>query len=253
MLTIRKEQMLAFEQAAMGRFEEEMAAHCREFSPRLCEVVGDDQVRLAVRDAIGRCRGHGFTSRGPIRLYIEMAFLFGSAFDTDPQYTWASRILHAESEQMVRAERLFARILEYQEKIPDPDPGEMIRTLKGLSGWAANNESSSITEFASSMRREIARISPQKTAYAGEARMTDLVLEGCAAAARHGLSTVHGQALMGMLMFVFGHGFIEDPLHPWAWNLLGNERINDPAGRVVALEKEACAFLERMAAVLQDS
>ncbi|MCK7510893.1 MAG: hypothetical protein MZV70_47025 [Desulfobacterales bacterium] len=72
MLTIRKEQMQAFEHAAMGRFEEEMAAHCREFSPRLCEVVGDDQVRLAVRGAIGRCIGHGFTNRGPIRLFIEM-------------------------------------------------------------------------------------------------------------------------------------------------------------------------------------
>lgn len=38
MLMIRPAQMKVFEQDAMRRFEEEMVAHSKDFSPRLCEV-----------------------------------------------------------------------------------------------------------------------------------------------------------------------------------------------------------------------
>jgi hypothetical protein len=247
MLTIRKEQMQAFEQAAMGRFEEEMAAHSREFSPRLCEVVGDDQVRLAVRDAIGRCRGHGFTSRGPIRLFIEMAFLFGRAFDTDPQYAWASRILRTKSDQMLRAERLYEGILAYQDKVPDPDPAVLHKALEGLSDRAGKFDAPTPTQFVEAMLREMARLAPEKAAHAGQDGLADLTLEGCAVASKNDLATPNGKALMGMLMFTFGHDFVGDPLHLWARKVLENNLPVDPAGRTMTLEKEACSFLRRMA------
>ena len=56
MLNIRAEQMEVFERDALRRFEEEMISHSREFSPRLCEVIGDAQLRIAVRQAIHVCR-----------------------------------------------------------------------------------------------------------------------------------------------------------------------------------------------------
>ena len=83
--------MLAFEQAALRRFEDEMVVHSKDFSPLLCEIIGEDQLRVAVRQAMARAAGYGFTYRGPIRLFIEMMFLCGSAFDTDPQYPAAER------------------------------------------------------------------------------------------------------------------------------------------------------------------
>lgn len=247
MLTIRKEQMQAFEQAAMGSFVEEMVAHCKEFSPKLCDVIGDDQVRLAVRGAIGRCIGHGFTNRGPIRLFIEMAFLFGSAFDTDPQHAWASRILLTKSDQMVRAERLYEGILDYQDKVPDPDPSVVHKALEGLSDRAGKFDAATPTQFVEAMLREMTRLSPEKAAYAGHEGLADLALEGCAVASGHELAMPHGKALMGLLLFAFGHGVVDDPLHPWAGKVLENKLPGDPAGRAMALEKEACAFLRSMA------
>ena len=95
MLQIREEQMAVFEQAALRRFEDEMVVHSKIFSPRLCEVLGEEQLRVALRRAMARAGGYGFSYRGPIRLFIEFMFLFGSAFDTDPQYPWAGKILQA--------------------------------------------------------------------------------------------------------------------------------------------------------------
>ena len=252
MLTIRKEQMQVFEQAAMGRFKEEMVAHCKEFSPALCTVIGDGQIRLAVRGAIERSSGYGFTNRGPIRLFIELMLLLGSTFDTDPQYPWTSEILNAASDQMIRAERLYERVLDYQEKVPDSDPARMRKVLQGLPEWAGKHESSSITAFVSSMLQEMARLLPEKTAYVGDEGLTDLVLKGCTEAERCQVLTIHGQAVMGVLMFTFGHGCMDDPLYPWIAQILTDKQVMDPTGRAVLLEKEACVFLERMISIQQE-
>src|SRR5688572_16938045 len=117
MLQVRPAQMEVFDAAAMRPFEDEMVVHSKEFSPRLCEVIGDDQLRVALRRAIARAQRYKFTNRGPIRLFIEMTFLFGSAFDTDPQYPWAAKILTAPDDEMSRAEQLCAQVLAYQEKV----------------------------------------------------------------------------------------------------------------------------------------
>jgi hypothetical protein len=252
MLTIRKEQMQAFEQAAMNRFEDEMVVHGKEFSPRLCTVIGDEQVRTAVRSAIERCRGYGFTNRGSIRLFIELMLLFGSAFDTDPQYSWASEILHAPDDQMLRAERLCEKTLDYQEKVTNPDPVDTRKALKGLSDWARKHAVSSPTEFVAGMLHEMAQLCPQKAVYIGEEGLIEIVLEGCAEAMKYQLSTVHGEALMGVLMFVFGHGCIDDPLYPWIAQTLTDKRIMDPAGRTGGFEREAFAFLDSVIAAQQE-
>lgn len=246
MLIIRKEQIQAFEQAAMVRFEKEMAAHCKAFSTRLCEVIGNGQVYLAIRQAIDRCSAYGFTNRGPIRLFIEAALLFGSAFDTDPQYAWSTKILNASSEQMVRAEKLYDRIIEYQAKVPAIEPADVIKALEDLSGLAKKHPSDSITQFTAAMLGEMDRLSHKKTAYTGSAPLTDLILEGCTQAEKNRLSTAFGQAMTGMLMFAFGHGFMADPLHPWAQTFLAQAPPGDPEIRARQLQKDALAFLRQL-------
>jgi hypothetical protein len=47
------------------RFEDEMVVHSREFNPPLCKVLGEEQLRVALRAAIKRAGNCGFTHRGP--------------------------------------------------------------------------------------------------------------------------------------------------------------------------------------------
>ncbi|MCK7510892.1 MAG: hypothetical protein MZV70_47020 [Desulfobacterales bacterium] len=153
---------------------------------------------------------------GPSASSSRCAFLFGSAFDTDPQHAWASRILLTKSDQMVRAERLYEGILDYQDKVPDPDPAVVHKGLEGLSDRAGKFDAETPTQFVEAMLREMARLAPEKAVYAGQEGLADLALEGCAVASRNDLATPNGKALMGMLMFTFGHDFVGDPLHLWA-------------------------------------
>src|SRR4029453_3221824 len=135
-MIIRAEQMKVFEERAWQQFEEEMMAHSKDFSPRLCEVIGDEQLRVAVRAAIARAVDYGFTNRGPIRLFVEMMFLCGSSFDTDPQYPALGEALRSETDQMRRAEQIHDLHNAYLERVSGVGAVNVHTALRGLVAFA---------------------------------------------------------------------------------------------------------------------
>lgn len=246
MLVVRAEQMKIFEQDALRRFEDEMVVHSKDFSPRLCEVIGEEQLRVALRRAIDRADGYGFTYRGPVRLFIEMMFLCGSAFDTDPQYPAVGEVLRASGDQMQRAEQIHEGFLDYLEKVSGPGAANVRKALRDLSTFARMPVTFSSNDFVTGMLQEMTRVFPQKAAYIGEAGLKALIHEGIAEARKYRFSTVGEGTLVVVLMFAFGHGCTDDPLYPWIARTLKDERIIDPAARAERLKKKAVTWLEHV-------
>ena len=52
-----------------------MVVHCEDFASPLCEVIGGEQLLVALRAAMDRAETYGFTNRGPICLFSGMMFL----------------------------------------------------------------------------------------------------------------------------------------------------------------------------------
>lgn len=248
MLIVRDDQMKELEAGMMRAFEAEMFAHCKDFSPRLCKVIGDDQLRVALREAIQRAAGYQFTNRGPIRLFIEMMFLRGSAFDTDPQYPKVGAALRAPADQMDRAEQIHLESLDYYEKVSGPNAVNAHKALRKLKTFTENPVTFSSHTFVPDIIREIVRIYPQKAAYVGKEGLTTLIQKGCDLARKFDFSTPRSEALVVVLMFAFGHGCTEDPLYPWISRILGDERIINPPARAERLEKKAVTWLDAVLA-----
>jgi hypothetical protein len=244
---IRAEQMRAFEQASRRRFDEEMVEHSRNFSPRLCEVIGDAQLRLALVSAMGRAEGYGFTYRGPIRLFIEMMFLCGSAFDTDPQYAGVGESLRASGDQMQRAQQIHEKYLDYLEKVSGAGAANVRKALGDLLIFARGPITFS-SDFVAGMLEEMNRIFPQKAAYVGEAGLKTIIDEAITEARQYRFETARQSALLVVLKFAFGHGCTGDPLYPWIERTLKDERIAAPAARAERLEKKAVTWLEHVVA-----
>lgn len=251
MLKIRREQMKVFEGLALQNFEDEMVIHSKKFSPKMCEVIGDGQVRLAVHEGIERSFAHGFTNRGPVRFFVEMMFHFGSRFDTDPQYPWASEILNDKqsSDQMERSERLYGKVKGYLEKVCGPKNANSRKALEVLSARAKRPFSFS-PDDTSSMIQEMTRVYPQKAAYVGEGALATLIQEGRGKALNSGFGTSRGQVLTISLMFAFGHGCMEDPLYPWIERTWKGLKEVDAEGRVKALESKAFAYIDNTVSYL---
>jgi len=246
-MQIRAEQMQALHQYTLAAFENEMVAHSRKFSPRLCEVLGEEQLRFFIRTAMQRADGYGFTCRGPVRLFIEVSFLFGSGFDTDPQYPWAADLLRGADHQMFRADQLHQKADEYLDKVSGPKNVNTRAALAQLAAAASETVPAMMTQsFSSALLNEMRRIFPQKVDYVGEESLQALIQEGRGIAEKYGFTWIRAEGLIVVLMFAFGHGCTDDPLYPWISRTLNDPLIMDAPGRADRLEKKAVTWLSHV-------
>ena len=245
MLVMRAEQMEVFRRAALGLFEAQMVRHLAEFSPPLFQAVGEGQLRKVSRLGMERAAGYGFTCRGPVRLYLELMLLFGSHFDTDPQYPWAAEILadRDPNHQMDRAESLYRRSLDYREKVAGPKDAYTLEALRNIAVLAKQPLTLPIEDFPAAMHREIALVYPEKVAYIGNQGISALIRKGMDGARMQRFSTPRGMALVTFLMFAMGHGCGSDPLYPWIAQTLKDKAVTDADARVKRLETKALTWL----------
>ena len=245
MLEIRQQQVDVLEKAALKKFEDEMVEHLCEFAPRHCEVIREPAVRQVIRLGIALAQSYGMTSRGPMRFYIEMMFVLGSAFDTDPQFEWAGETLRdnilAESS---RAETLYAKLMDYLDKVAGPANEFALRALRETSILAKQPLTFASKGFEGVMLAEMKRIYPQKCAYVGAAPLKALIQEATSGAQLVGFAMPQSMALFVVLMFAMGHGFAYDPLFPWVSRTLTDPRVADPERRAQRLQNKAVTYLD---------
>ena len=252
MFEIRKEQHEAFDQATLAAFENEMVVHSQGFSPRLCEVIGEDQLRVAIRRAMKKADTYGFTNRGPVRLYIELMFLNGSGFDVDPQYPAIAEILKSPEDQMLRSERIFDLVVEYQERVSGKDNINVVKSLKHLSEIARTPISDTRDFDEEIMLDELFSGFPQRAAYIGEEALISLIRGGRHEARKYEFSQWRSESLLIVLMFAFGFGCTDDPLYPWISRTLHDPRIVSSQARARRLETKAMAWLDHVLARTQE-
>lgn len=247
MLTLRPDQLQSLEQDRILSFELEMSEHARAFSPRHCEILGQSGVRAVVQLAMQRSQRHGFTYRGPIRLFLELVFMLGSDFDTDPLFPWAAEILADRKipDQMGRADRLYHRSGEYFDETAGPKSLLARRALHALG--RAREESLPVggSTFATAMIARFERIYPEKCRYVGEPALRKMVERAVQMASELNLGTDAGAVLVSALTFTVGHGFASDPCLPWIKKTLDDPKTTDPAERVARLWSRCSIYLDR--------
>ncbi|WP_437318485.1 hypothetical protein [Sorangium sp. So ce385] len=228
MFVVRVAQLSAFEKASQEEFGDEVARSCRALSPHLCEALGAPALRCAIHQAVIDAAAHGFTHRGPVRLYVELTLLFGRGFDTDPQYPWAAEQLARDEllYQLLRAEALFASASAWLEQVRPLDPKrarEAALRLAAIEGAPAIEPDSALRQrLAAEARSAMVEIHPEKCAHLGGELLDRLAAFAVAKAwDDHGLRAPRSIRRAALLMFAFGHRCGEDLFHPWIGELFG--------------------------------
>jgi hypothetical protein len=248
MLQIHKEQYEILKQKGGGAFENLMLEHLADFSPPLYKTLGEKQLRIVIRSGIERAENYGFNQQGSVRTYLELMLLFGSYFDTDPQYPWAGEILADanEAEQMELAEQLHERTMEYRQQVTGEDDEFTLQALNRIRQFGQESPQIPATGFQTALLNELKRIYPEKYDYVGQPSFEKLIKKGVQIAQKNHLQTTHDAALMVVLMHAFGHGCYEDPLYPWISRTLSDERIADSKARSKRLENKAITWLDHV-------
>jgi hypothetical protein len=220
-------------------FEEELIEHCRTFDRLTCADLDEAALTGIVRQGMQRAFGYGFDLRGPVRLFVEMLFIFGNEFDTDPQYPWARELLATPGPSMPRAEQLWALTNKYQDKVSAAAANRAI--FRWLRSFRVPDTSGGFTD---AMVAELTRLFPEKAAYVGRERMTRVIELASAESDRLGVATDEGRTLLSQLFFAIGHGALRDPLFPTLGASLQDTSV-EPGARLKQLRDEVRDVVKR--------
>lgn len=250
MLVLTQPQMQAFKEAALRRFEDDMVAHLRQFAKRHCEVIGEAAVRKAIRLGIERARKYGLGNRGPVRFYIELMFMYGSDFDTDPQCAWAGSVLNDASfaDPMAKAEQLYHNAMAFTDEAAGGGYVYAKNALRRVQGLAFEDLPPPDNLFEAAMFDRLAQMHPEKVRALGEAATRKVIACGRRLPAGLSLAPERGAALCVGCVFALGHGFGHDPLLPWIERTITNDAIADPHTRAKRLHSRIMTYLDHIVA-----
>jgi hypothetical protein len=202
-------------------FEDQMVPHLRAFAPNDSAILGEVGVRRVVRLGVQRAAAHGITNVGLLRFHVELMFLFGSHFDTDPLLPWAMDVLAdpATPDPERRSSRLYAALCAYIPAVAGPQRTFAIQSLRNLRSYGFDPPEGAAPR-AQRILVALDRAYPERCCHLGDAALRRFVDRAAAEAASHALDTDRGVALVALAMFVLGHGFAVDPIYPWAQGAL---------------------------------
>lgn len=250
MLTIRQEQLEILRQYHLHKFEDEMVEHLKRTQVQHWKVMGEADGRKVIQLGIKQAAKHGFTRRGPVRFYIDLMFTFGSFFDTDPQYPWASTALEKTDglDEVVIADRLDAGMTDYYTRVVDPERGHLRAAVQELRKNRVEDILQPGADLEELMLRTLRSVCPIRCDYSGNAVLRSLIQRGFELAQQYDLATDKGKVLMATLTFAVGHGFHKDPLNGWIVRRLEQKRWPDPSKRVDDLSSKSMLYLEHILA-----
>jgi|ERR1700687_744965 len=245
MLTMRPEQVDAFRQHHLQKFEDEMVEHLKKFSPQHWRVIKEPDGRRAIKLGIERARAYGFTSRGPVRFYLELMLKFGSYFDTDPQYSWAREVLvdPEDIDQMVRANWLHDRLSLYEAITLGQGRKYLLAALLRLSHLRIEDFVKVDATAEDVAVKGLWEVYPEKCDYLKKTAIRAFVRHSFEVAGSCGLTTKKGALLSAALAFFVGHGFPNDPLYAWIEKRLGEQRRPEERDRTDEIYSKAMLYL----------
>lgn len=241
MLSLNAEQMRAVELAQAENFASDLARHLAVFAPLQAASMGPAAVLRLAQDGLQRASVHGFTLRGPARFYVELMFMFGSAFDTDPQYeAWVwPQLNNPGTDELVRADRLHQAAVHYVEQTSGPGHVYERQALERLRRASFEDLAAYAGGPSRSLVPVLGAFHPEKLHCVGEEALARLARSAYANAELRGPDWALLGPLLAGLMFTFGHGCATDPQFPWIAKALARPTAeNGPTGTAVRARLE---------------
>ncbi len=93
MFKLRKEHLDAFEAQVVKLFTARLLAHLKAVWPAECKELGEAPLAELVRKAIQRAAALGLSSEYDVARFIDLFFLLGTEFETNPLAGWTRPIL----------------------------------------------------------------------------------------------------------------------------------------------------------------
>lgn len=252
-MIIRQDQIEVFDAGARDRFVNEAAAHITQFAPKHAEVLGPKGTSNTARIGIDRARQYGFVHPGPVHFFLDLMYILGSEFDTDPQYPWAAQILKDSTipGEMPRADRLHERCVKYLDTVAGPNNEYALAALRRIKTIQPGTFGGNARESNARMASALKSMYPQKVEYLGNNELNALIGRATGRANARALTSQAAAILFTALEFTLGHAFERDPLYPWIASTLDNPDLTNQEDKIRLLHRKIMAYVDNAVTYLE--
>ena len=111
---LRGESEEVLQPSDMPDFYQRMMSRLEQAFPKKCEYIGELCLRRLIGRALDSAQKYSISIERGLVIFVLMAFLLGSGFDTDPQLPWVATALSDKRlrEQSHRVDKLYAAALD---------------------------------------------------------------------------------------------------------------------------------------------
>jgi hypothetical protein len=226
-MIIRAEQLDVLQRVTTLRFEDRTFAHMATYFPDFLDLSDEAAIRTAIRRAWRRASTYDIVTERGVWQFVDVAFMLGEGFDTDPRVPWAAETLRSRRNEQARMEELFKGALAFIDGTKKDFPawgGDKKRLLTALQQLEAESSDEitegDLPEFKSRLLALFQTGLPARYDYIGPKAMHAAVDGGLRGARDQGLTTRRGGAIYTSLTLLLGSDVSSDPLYPWVSDAL---------------------------------
>lgn len=96
MFILKQHQVEAFHAEGLRELHDKIVDHLRAFFPHRCAALSPEALRAEVEEAARRAAAHGIDDERDICAYVDLHFVFGPDFESDPACPWARALTDDE-------------------------------------------------------------------------------------------------------------------------------------------------------------
>jgi hypothetical protein len=193
------------------------AEHLKLNFPDLIAQASSEELTQAAVGALERARGHGFNRRRQMYFMVHLSTALGSGFDSDPQYRWLQPLLDNQPGLPAshRSRVMCWHVDAFRARAYGGDLAVSQASLARLLAIDQRMLSQVGQGLATEGPRLLSNVFPRRLDFMDRDAMFSLLNAARRAAAQHPSAGQSGAALLLLLMFLFGHQVLADPLRLW--------------------------------------
>jgi hypothetical protein len=221
-MIIRDEQLDLLKRVTTRRFEDRTFAHVATYFPDFLNLCDEPGIRTAIHRAWQRASTYDIVTERGVWQFVDVAFMLGEGFDTDPRVPWAAETLRSRRNEQVRMQQVFKGALAFIDGTKKDFPAwggdekRLLATLHQLEAESGDElAESDLPEFKSHLKALFQAGLPARYDYIGPETMRVVVDRGLRGAHDQGLTTKRGVAIYTALTLLLGSDVATDPLYPW--------------------------------------
>ncbi|WP_338803406.1 hypothetical protein WDV76_14715 [Xenorhabdus griffiniae] len=245
-IELNEDQWNMLRKHSFNSYIDELIVHCNESYPYLYIKLGKDGLRSALKNAVEKAKNEGFDQRGAVQFYIDMFILFGTEFQTDPQYAWIKAIFdnHSHLGQLEKTSLLYHEVTRYLTEVHGKQDENLKASILKFQNINIKHLNVQWNTYESNVDVLLNSLFPKKYQYIKKNNIKKLIQFSVEKSSQYDIKSANHSAFLTLTMFLLGYKLDQDIFLPHLNTKLFKQYYSDTDSLIMEMENQVKDYLK---------